>query len=172
MPHLVPHIPVGGHSEEIPSSACTEIALEWEIGYREIPGELRGHLIPVLHSPVHTSGNNYIGELKIVEKLVLLAGSIVNLHAHFSYCKRSEAAGTLACKGVLDFNAALEDVSENTFLIPALELSIVKPLVAVSLLGPQRELNTTVTNMLTIDSKNITTMLLCKTCQFYIISRI
>ena len=73
---------------------------------------------------------------------------------------------------MLDFNAALEDVPEDTFLIPALELGIMKSLITVGLLWSERELNTTVTNMLTIDIKKVTTALLGKTYQFYIISRI
>lgn len=73
---------------------------------------------------------------------------------------------------MLDFNTALEDMSEDTFLVPALELGIMKSLVAVSLLRPQRELNTTITDMLTIDIKKVTTALLSKAHQFYIISRI
>ena len=172
MSHLVPHISVRSHSEKISSSACTKITLKRKVGYREIPGKLRRHLVPVLHSSVHAPCYDYIRELKIVEELVLLPGSIVDLHAYFGYCKWSESAGALTCKGVLDFNAALEDVPEDTFLIPALELGIMKPLVTVGLLWSERELQPTVTKILTIDSKNVTTMLLCKTCQFYIAGRI
>ena len=60
VPHLVPHISIGSHSEKITGSSCTEIASKGESRYGEWSGKRRRHLIPILHSFIHASGDNYI----------------------------------------------------------------------------------------------------------------
>ena len=125
VPHLIPHISIRGHSEEVTGSACAKVALEREVGNREIPGELRRHLIPVLHSTVHTACYNNVRELEVIKKFVLLTGSIINFHSHLGYSERSYFVASAAIiQRALNLDAALEDMFKLPFLVPALELRI------------------------------------------------
>jgi hypothetical protein len=73
---------------------------------------------------------------------------------------------------MLYLKTAFKDMSENSVLVPALELGIVKPLIAFSLLRAQRKSYFSITLILTGNFKNIAASVLSKTRQFYIISRI
>lgn len=108
--HAVPVVSVHGHSQTMCSCTWTQVGREREGSCCLSVGQCRRHLVPVLYSSTYASCYNDVGELQIIQQLILFCARIIQLHTNLGNCYRSSAVDVAAIKRFLYLQAALEHV--------------------------------------------------------------